>query len=306
MSRRKREIVARAAAAKVNATAITGWKKFINTKQLGIAAAALLLIVFVVAGAFSGKYKHSFAFGNETSTTDAATQPAVTGTPQLSKEYIYAGGRMLAVEEAGSSTGGGATTAPSNLAAIGGASQVTINWNAPGSGSVDHYEVERGVRTNGQIQYSPVAACQNVGATTPSCTDSGVALWTAYLYRVRAVSIGNTPSTYSNSDLATATAFADDPLVAGVTTMRAQHITELRQAVDGVRTLAGLATGGWSAGAAQNSVISAQHITELRTKLNEALVVLGLSVTGYEDANLTVGITFIKRVHIEQLRTRVK
>ena len=78
------------------------WKKFTRTKHIGVAAAVLLLLGFVVLGAWSEKYKHSFAFGNKASTDAAAAEPlsAQTNTPQLSKEYIYAGGRMLAVEDA--------------------------------------------------------------------------------------------------------------------------------------------------------------------------------------------------------------
>lgn len=106
MSRRKREAVA-CAAAKTNAGKGVGWKIFTNPRQIWIAAVALLLLGLGAAGAFSGKYKQSFAPGNEAS-INAATEPqqSVTHPSLLSKEYIYAGGRMLAVEDAANSISG--------------------------------------------------------------------------------------------------------------------------------------------------------------------------------------------------------
>jgi hypothetical protein len=104
MSRRKREAVAArsvAAAKGKQPGTKAGWKKFTSPRQIGIAAVVLLLGLGV-AGAVSEKYKHSFLSGNESLSNAPASQPQQpiqTGTPQLSKEYIYAGGRMLAVED---------------------------------------------------------------------------------------------------------------------------------------------------------------------------------------------------------------
>jgi hypothetical protein len=40
--------------------------------------------------------------------------------------------------------------------------------------------------------------------------------------------------------------FTDDPLTTGVTTVKAQHLQELRQAVNAVRGVAGLTAATWT------------------------------------------------------------
>jgi archaellum component FlaF (FlaF/FlaG flagellin family) len=104
MSRRKREAIAArsVAAAEVKQPGTESlWKKFASAWQIWIATVVLLLLGLGVAGAISEKYKHSFASSGSPSTNAPATEPPVqTATPQLSKEYIYAGSRMLAVEDA--------------------------------------------------------------------------------------------------------------------------------------------------------------------------------------------------------------
>lgn len=128
MSRRKRE-AAVAQAAAITLIAENGapmWKKFIGAKHIGVAAAVLLILGFAVLGALSEKYKHSFASGNKASTNAAVTEPlsAQANTPQLSKEYIYAGGRMLAVEDANTQSTGSS-----------GISGMAIYGTSPASGS---------------------------------------------------------------------------------------------------------------------------------------------------------------------------
>ncbi len=98
MSKRKREAVA-CAASQAKTETLPVWKKFTGAKQIGIATVVLLLVLGVV-GAVSEKYKYSLIAGSETSTNNSAQPPVQTATPQLSKEYIYAGSRMLAVEDA--------------------------------------------------------------------------------------------------------------------------------------------------------------------------------------------------------------
>ncbi|HEX8267284.1 MAG TPA: VCBS repeat-containing protein [Pyrinomonadaceae bacterium] len=99
MSRRKREAIA-CAATQANTEINSAWKKYTGAKQIGIAGVLLMLAVFGVVGAYSEKYKNSFAAASEYSANPAPNAAAIqTATPQLSKEYIYAGGRMLAVED---------------------------------------------------------------------------------------------------------------------------------------------------------------------------------------------------------------
>jgi Subtilase family/IPT/TIG domain len=103
------------------------------------------------------------------------------------------------------------------------------------------------------------------------------------------------------------TVFTDDTLVVGVTKAKAQHIIELRQAVDALRVVAGLQAAQWTdATLMPNSTkIKAAHITELRARLEEAAVALGFTQMNYTDPNLGVG-SVIKRIHIEELRQRIR
>lgn len=103
------------------------------------------------------------------------------------------------------------------------------------------------------------------------------------------------------------TTFTDDTLVVGVTTAKAQHIIELRQAIDALRVVAGLSPAPWTDAALvpQSTIIRAVHIQELRSYLEEAAGRLGYTPQSYTDSSLTSGF-LIKRVHIEELRQRIR
>ena len=102
------------------------------------------------------------------------------------------------------------------------------------------------------------------------------------------------------------TIFTDNTLGVGQTTAKAQHIIELRQAVDAMRAVAGLSGAPWTDPAlAAGSRIKAIHILELRTYLDDAATRLGYSTSPYTDPSLTTGYS-IKRIHIEELRQRIR
>jgi YD repeat-containing protein len=103
------------------------------------------------------------------------------------------------------------------------------------------------------------------------------------------------------------TVFTDDTLVVGVTEAKAQHIIELRQAVDALRAVAGLTNASWTDASLVPTVttIRAIHIAELRTYLNEAATALGYQANAFTDPSLTNGFS-IKRIYIEELRQRVR
>lgn len=98
MSRRKREAAARAAEVQQAASSASVWKKFTGARQIGIAGVVLVLVLGVL-GAISENYKKSVGSHTDASLLAPVKQPVQTGTPQLSKEYIYAGSRMLAVQD---------------------------------------------------------------------------------------------------------------------------------------------------------------------------------------------------------------
>jgi hypothetical protein len=131
-------------------------------------------------------------------------------------------------------------------------------------------------------------------------------------HAVGAVQIDLTPTSGSPYSKANAfaylpTVFTDDTIMVGVTTAKTQHIIELRQAVDALRAVAGLAPAPWTDGTLtpNSSIIKAIHIQELRTYLDDAATRLGYSTSPYTDPSLTTGYS-IKRIHIEELRQRIR
>jgi hypothetical protein len=175
---------------------------------------------------------------------------------------------------------------------------VELAW-AASTGNVDHYEVWRDGGS------SPIA--ENVTGTT--YTDQTASSGAAHVYRVRAVGPSADPayrySGYSNPDIATTVVFKDDPLGGGVP-IKAEHMTQLRQAVNAVRAAAGLPAANWTNPNLSGAIIKVEHIMELRTKLDEALNKIGLPFTPYTDPTLTRNDTLFKHIHWQQLRDRVR
>lgn len=117
---------------------------------------------------------------------------------------------------------------------------------------------------------------------------------------------GNTYSK-SNAFAYLPTSFTDDPPVAGVTQAKAQHVVELRQAVDAMRAVAGLPQAQWTDPTLVNFItpVKAVHIQELRTHLEDAAAALGYSRASYADPNLGAS-SVVRAVHIQELRQRIK
>jgi chitodextrinase len=273
-----------------NVSVRRGRKKYIT---LG----AIALMVTVSLGTVFGPWRASFGAHRLRSLFIAPAPPPLPGPAHPSKEYIYAGGKLVATEEPQPS----ALAAPINLAAntqsdTQSAPQINITWTA--SSGADHYQVERA--DNITSQYATIA--QSVSGT--SFTDSGFTSVAAYLYRVRAVGSNGNSSPPSNIDLATAITFTDPQLTAGSTFVRAQHLLELRQAVDAVRAAANLSAVGWTDGNLVGAEIMAVHLTELRTNLDQALTVIGIAPAPYSDP--TPSGVLIRKDHIDEIRQRVK
>ena len=224
-----------------------------------------------------------------------ASPPPLPSPNNPSKEYIYGGGRLIATEEPNP------LVAPANLVANTVSNiRIDISWSA--SPNAHHYQIERANNFGGTF----TVLNSNVIGTT--FTDNSVSSVSAYLYRVRAAdAIGNLSAT-SSIDLATAIAFEDDPFPEApvLTNIKAQHLIQLRQAVNAVRSLANLNATTWSQNPAQQNLtpIMAGDILELRTSLDQALGVLGLPTGGYTNSSLAN--QFIQKIHIKELRDRVK
>lgn len=226
----------------------------------------------------------------------ASANQTLTITFTMQSDY---GGNVAMQAATLTGTGNTTLTAPSNLVATAtSATQVALSWTASTNGTVDHYRVERS--TSLGAPFIPVQASPTGTSFTDTTATSGV----AYLYRVCAVDASSNLSQYSNTDLATTIIFTDDPLTSGVTVIKAQHLTELRQAVNAVRATAGLGAATWTDASAQGVAIKAVHLQELRTNVDQALSTLGFATQPYTDPNL-IGIG-VKKTHIEELRQRVK
>lgn len=107
--------------------------------------------------------------------------------------------------------------------------------------------------------------------------------------------------------MATTIVFTDDPLIAGETIIKAVHLTELRQAVNAVRTYSNLAPfSNWIDAAPIGVAIKALHLQELREKLDQALQVIYGSTGNYTDPTIVPGQTVIKAAHFQEIRQTVK
>lgn len=179
------------------------------------------------------------------------------------------------------------------------ATRVDLTWNTS-LGTFDHFEVERTQNINSPF----ITVASNVTGT--SFSDTTVSSGITYLYRVRAASGCNTAfSDYSNTDMATTIIFTDDPLIAGITIVKAQHLLQLRQAVNSVRAAANQVPFNWAEVIQPGVAIKATHIQELRNVLNPARNALGFPSRPFTDNPLVPGV-LIKKAHVEEIRQDVK
>jgi hypothetical protein len=196
----------------------------------------------------------------------------------------------------------GNPTAPSDLVASTQANgSITVSWYGswPDDGNL-YYEVWR--KPNTSQVYQLAAA---VSGTTWTDNGTGAGLLSAYKVRCWNTMTGYY-SGYSNIDVATTTVFADDPINVGITTVRAQHISEIRQVIMALRSVAGLSAPSWTDGNLAGVVIKAVHFSEMRSALSGAFIVLGIPVPAFTDPSLSAQVTTIKADHLRELRSAVK
>ena len=268
------------------------WSTRRNRRAYALAGVcAVLLLAF---GAVAGPWS---ALPGSRVRTAFLSPPAPLPSPASpSKEYIYAGGKLIATEEPN------LLVAPTSVVAnTFSSSQINISWTAPGT-SPHHYVVERATQLGNFTTL-------NSNVTGTSYSDTTVANLTAYLYRIRSADASGNVSAESNIDLATAITFQDDPFPSppALTQVKAQHVIQLRQAVNAVRHLTpALQDYSWTQGTLTPGVtaIKANDIEEIRTALDQALLILGFPTGGYTDSDVD-GLLF-QKFHITQLRDRVK
>ena len=185
--------------------------------------------------------------------------------------------------------------APTNLTVTSAASNaIDLSWGAP-AGTIDHYQVERSNNISGPFLFLG-------NATSASYHDQAVSPGNGYLYRVRAIGSGGIFSVPSNMALGTAVSFEFSSLTNQL--IKAQHVYDVRTAINAVRAVANLPAASWTRSSLGGLNIVVNDVQELRDKLDEALPVLSISVTSYQDPTLTVGSTLIRAIHLEQLQAR--
>jgi hypothetical protein len=101
--------------------------------------------------------------------------------------------------------------------------------------------------------------------------------------------------------------FTDDPLQATVTAIKAVHLTELRAAVNTLRTRYGLSALSWASGAiASGTVVQAAHVTELRAALEPVYTAAGQAVPPWSPATIIAGTTVVTAAQITGVRNATR
>lgn len=196
-------------------------------------------------------------------------------------------------------------TAPTSTAALAAGSTVTITWT-PSSGATS-YDLYRKISAAGWALVKNVSGGSSSSTTdVPPSSSNGVVL-----YHVTARGSGGSYSPPSNFDVAYVGSFTDDPVAttAPLTSVKAEHITEVRNAVNGLRDLAGQ-SAVYSASEVdpnnlRSQVIDDAHFATLLTNLNNARGAFALSSVSFRTPAPAGGVT-IARTHIEDLRLAVK
>jgi hypothetical protein len=206
--------------------------------------------------------------------------PQTSGTP--SKEYVYAGGRLIATEEPASSS---APPVPTNVIAkpSGSATSILVSWS-PSSGATSYTVLRKTslIDTGTQIpaSASPITDTVTQGAT--------------YLYYVSASGGGGTSaySTLTSTSFATAFSFVFGAPTAPLTpnsVISAAHVNTIRNAIDAVRRAAGLSNFSYGYSISTGSTIKANDIVDgasqsMRTAITQAYSALGFSAPSFTNS----------------------
>ena len=126
--------------------------------------------------------------------------------------------------------------------------------------------------------------------------------------QVTATDPGGLSGTQSFTVTVTASAaFTDDPIVPGMTPVKAIHFTELRARIDGLREASGLARFRWTDPGLTAGVtpLRLAHLLELREALAAAYAAAGRTAPVWTDPAPAAGTTPIRAAHLTELRAAV-
>ena len=98
-----------------------------------------------------------------------------------------------------------------------------------------------------------------------------------------------------------------DSLIAPGMFVKARHVTEIRDAIDFIRSVHGSPTFAWTDPTLIPGLTPAKaiHLVELRKALNEAYRAIGRTPPRYSDDTASAGPT-IKAIHINELRASLR
>ena len=191
---------------------------------------------------------------------------------------------------------------PTNATAISAVpSGATITWTAPynGGSPLTGYRVQSTTDINGF--WFNVTTCFNITQTT--CTDSTAT--TGTFFRVAALNAVGLSAYSAPVGILVPSGFTDDPILPGVTTVKAIHVLELRARIAALRGRFMLPAFPWAEATLAGARVSASHILELRTALGAVYTAALRTPPVYADPGLGPGTT-IKAAHVNELRGAVK
>jgi hypothetical protein len=138
------------------------------------------------------------------------------------------------------------------------------------------------------------------GATSSSYTTPALTISQVYWAQVSDnVSIADTAPANVNI------AFTDDTLTAGVSEVKAIHVTELRTRINALLVRFGRPAWTWTdPSLAPGNPIKAVHITDMRNAILSAYSFGAMVPPTFTDPTLTAGLA-VKRVHFQELRDAV-
>jgi hypothetical protein len=199
-------------------------------------------------------------------------------------------------------------TAPNTALSLSGGAAQVVTWNVASTTAspVSVANVRILLSTDGGTTFGTELAASTANDGSESVTLPNITTTTA---RIKVEAVGNIFFDVSNTNFSITTSlFTDNPLVAGTTTIKALHITELRTAINTLRVRYGLAATTWATDptlTAATTTIKAAHLTEMRTALSAAYVASGRAAPTYAAATITAGTTTITAAQITELRTLI-
>ena len=160
-----------------------------------------------------------------------------------------------------------------------------------------------------QVSWANDRGGSGTASGTTSWTAAGIVLLNgANVLTVTARDVaGNTATVSLTVTLAPTFTFTDDPLVSG-NTIKTVHITELRAAIDSLRTAQGLQAFLWTDTTLVPGFTQARaiHLIDLRTALNEAYAAAFRTPPSYTDPTVATAETVIKAIHLSELRSAAR